>query len=405
MLSPSELTTLYNIISDETKSFEIISNTFQKTYSKSEQFKVGVTLWFLIKDNLLNLSQRLSSFYILYDMYRNEKLQSIPFIPIVLQTLNESKNKIEQQFLIDFIQNKIDYSKTPIKIYIEDNEKNQNIIIPNLEEYWNNYKKQTEKISKSINDWMRPIIYDNKDNKSNKIFNLNQLTPVEVSMKYFEPNYMSYYPNTNYTFYDDEPLWIIPTLKHDFIYDFNLTKEKDSISSILFKPFNNKQISKEENDFVMGILNNNPNILLEINFTSSKFMTLIEKNESLATNIFLKITNSNLFQNYLNAFLKNKFTQNSMKVISNIIMSITLPKVFINSYIKHIIDNFKEENKNDEKVKLGRYIAYFINKLLDNNFIKVDDIPQEIEILFSINTEEIASLNKKIIELNQSNNK
>ena len=405
MLSPSELTTLYNIISDDTKSFEIISNTFQKTYSKSEQFKVGVTLWFLIKDNLLNLSQRLSSFYILYDMYKNEKLQSIPFIPIVLQTLNESKNKIEQQFLIDFIQNKIEYSKTPINIYIEDNEKNQNIIIPNLEEYWNNYKKQTEKISKSINDWMRPIIYDNKDNKLNKIFNLNQLTPVEVSMKYFEPNYMSYYPNTNYTFYDDEPLWIIPTLKHNFIYDFNLTKEKDSISSILFKPFNNKQISKEENDFVMGILNNNPNILLEINFTSSKFMNLIEKNVSFATNIFLKISTSNLFQNYLNAFLKNKFTQNSMKVISNIIMSITLPKVFINSYIKHIVDNFKEENKNDEKIKLGRYIAYFINKLLDNNFIKVDDIPKEIEILFSINTEEIASLNKKIIELNQSNNK
>ena len=397
------MTTLYTIISDETKSFEIISNIFQKTYSKSEQFKVGVTLWFLIKDNLLNFSQRLSSFYILYDMYRNEKLQSIPFIPIVLQTLNESKNKIEQQFLIDFIQNKIDYSKTPIKIYIEDNEKNQNIIIPNLEEYWNNYKKQTEKISKSINDWMRPIIYDNKDNKSNKIFNLNQLTPVEVSMKYFEPNYMSYYPNTNYTFYDDEPLWIIPTLKHNFVYDFNLTKEKDSISSILFKPFINKQINKEEEDFVMEILNKNPNILSEINFNSSKFMNLIEKNVSFATNIFLKITQSNLFQNYLNAFLKHKFTQNSMKVISNIIMSITLPKIFINSYIKHIIDNFKEENKNDEKIKLGRYIAYFINKLLDNNFIKVDDIPKEIDILFSINTEEIASLNKKIIELNQSN--
>ena len=405
MLSPSELTTLYNIISDDTKSFEIISNTFQKTYSKSEQFKVGVTLWFLIKDNLLNLSQRLSSFYILYDMYKNEKLQSIPFIPIVLQTLNESKNKIEQQFLIDFIQNKIEYSKTPINIYIEDNEKNQNIIIPDLEEYWNNYKKQTEKISKSINDWMRPIIYDNKDNKSNKIFNLNQLTPVEVSMKYFEPNYMSYYPNTNYTFYDDEPLWIIPTLKHNFIYDFNLTKEKDSISSILFKPLINKQITKDEDDFVMETLNKNPNILSEINFTSSKFMNLIEKNVSFATNIFLKISTSNLFQNYLNAFLKNKFTQNSMKVISNIIMSITLPKVFINSYIKHIVDNFKEENKNDEKIKLGRYIAYFINKLLDNNFIKVDDIPKEIEILFSINTEEIASLNKKIIELNQSINK
>ena len=404
MLSPSELTTLYNIISDDTKSFEIISNTFQKTYSKSEQFKVGVTLWFLIKDNLLNLSQRLSSFYILYDMYKNEKLQSIPFIPIVLQTLNESKNKIEQQFLIDFIQNKIEYSKTPINIYIEDNEKNQNIIIPDLEEYWNNYKNQTEKINKSINDWMRPIIYDNKENKSNNNnFNLNQLTPVEVSMKYFEPNYMSYYPNTNYTFYDDEPLWIIPTLKHDFIYDFNLTKEKDSISSILFKPFNNKQINNSENDYIMKILESNPNILNDIHFTSDKFMQLIEKNDTFAINIFLKISNSNLFQEYLQAFLNNKFTQNSMKVISKIINSISLPKIFINSYIKHIIENFNEENKIDEKTKLGRYIAYFINKLLDNNYLNVNDIPKEIEALYSINIEDIASLNKKIIEVNQNN--
>ena len=405
MLSPSELTTLYNIISDETKSFEIISNTFQKTYSKSEQFKVGVTLWFLLKDNLLNLSQRLSSFYILYDMYRNEKLQSIPFIPIVLQSLNESKNKTEQQFLIDFIQNKIEYSKTPINTYIEDTEKNQNINIPDLENYWNDYKKQTEKINKSINDWMRPIIYDKKENKPNKIFNLNQLTPIEVSMNYFEPNYMSYYPNINYPFFEDEPLWIMPTLKHNFIYDFNLTKEKDSISSILFKPFNNKLISKEENDFVMEILEKNPNILSEINFSFDKFMELIEKNDNFATTIFLKISNCNLFQEYLNTFLNYKFTQNSMKVISNIIDNTSLPISFINSYIKHIIENFKEENKSDEKTKLGRYIAYFINKLLDNNIIKVNDIPKEIEYLYSINMEELASLNKKIIELNQNNNK
>ena len=403
MLSQSELTTLYNIISDETKSFELISETFQKTYSKSEQFKIGITLWFLIKDNLLNLSQRLSSFYILYDMYRNEKLQSIPFIPIVLQTLNETKNKIEQKFLIDFIENKIEYSKTQINTYIEDTEKNININIPNLEDYWKNYKNQTEKINKIINDWMRPIIYEKKENKNNKLYNLNQLTPIEVSMNYFEPNYMSFYPNINYPFYEDEPLWIIPSLKHNFIYDFYLTKEKDSISNILFKPFNNQIINQNEIDFIMKILNDNPNILSEINFNSEKFMLLIEKNDSFAFNILLKISNTNLFQDYLKAFLTVKFTENSMKVISKIITNISLTKSFINSYIIHIIENFKEENKIDEKNKLGRYIVHFINKLLDENFIKVNDIPKEIENLYSINTEEMALLNKKIIELNQNN--
>jgi hypothetical protein len=214
---------------------------------------------------------------------------------------------------------------------------------------------------------------------------------------------MSFYPNINYPFYEDEPLWIIPSLKHNFIYDFYLTKEKDSISNILFKPFNNQIINQNEIDFIMKILNDNPNILSEINFNSEKFMLLIEKNDSFAFNILLKISNTNLFQDYLKAFLTVKFTENSMKVISKIITNISLTKSFINSYIIHIIENFKEENKIDEKNKLGRYIVHFINKLLDDNFIKVNDIPKEIENLYSINTEEMALLNKKIIELNQNN--
>ena len=59
MLSPSELTSLYNIISDDGKTLQNISDIFHKTYPKSEQFKLGVTLWYLIKDNLINLSQRI----------------------------------------------------------------------------------------------------------------------------------------------------------------------------------------------------------------------------------------------------------------------------------------------------------------------------------------------------------
>ena len=52
MLSPNELNILYNIISDDLKTFEAIATNFQKSFSKSDQFKVGVTLWFLIKDNV-----------------------------------------------------------------------------------------------------------------------------------------------------------------------------------------------------------------------------------------------------------------------------------------------------------------------------------------------------------------
>ena len=80
MLSPSELTSLFNLISDDSKSFENVLNVFEKTYSKSDEFKIGITLWFLIKDNLLNLSQMIISFLILNNVFKNENKNIFPLI-------------------------------------------------------------------------------------------------------------------------------------------------------------------------------------------------------------------------------------------------------------------------------------------------------------------------------------
>jgi hypothetical protein len=104
MLTPNELSLLYNTISDENKTFERIAGDFQKLFPKSDQFKIGVTLWFLLKDNLLNLAQRLASFYLLYEMYRLEKVSTTPFVPIVLETLQGSKNNVEKKLLLEFIE-------------------------------------------------------------------------------------------------------------------------------------------------------------------------------------------------------------------------------------------------------------------------------------------------------------
>ncbi len=56
MLTQADLSTLNEIVSDETKTFENISQTFQNSFQKFEQFKVGLSLWIMIKQNLLNLS-------------------------------------------------------------------------------------------------------------------------------------------------------------------------------------------------------------------------------------------------------------------------------------------------------------------------------------------------------------
>lgn len=301
MLSPSELSSLYSIISDETKTFEAIAGSFQKTYSRTDQFKVGVTIWYLIKENLINLTQRLASFYILYDMYKQEQVPTTPFIPLLLQSLETSKNTSEKKLLADLIEITFVFSKMTIKNYIEETKALEDIKLPDLNQYWRMHNTTKEKGTSSINDWIRPIIYDksNQDIQSPEtmpLFDLTQLTPEEVSFNYFEPNYLTYYPNTNYPFYEDEPMWIIPTLKYDFIWDFTMSPEQDTISSLLNRILKNKVLTEEQNSYVLEVIGENPNILKEINFTPESMIQLIEKNEDLATEILCKIGRHNSFE-------------------------------------------------------------------------------------------------------------
>lgn len=98
----------------------------------------------------------------------------------------------------------------------------------------------------------------------------------------------------------------------------------------------------------------------------------------------------------------NDFNTNAMKVLSRIIQYVELPKVFINSYIKHVIGNFKNETKKDAKTKMARLIAFFITNLIEHKHLTKDgEIPDEIEELFSISSEEVDALKKKIIEMKQ----
>lgn len=87
---------------------------------------------------------------------------------------------------------------------------------------------------------------------------------------------------------------------------------------------------------------------------------------------------------YLLPFVKNDFNTNAMKVLSKIIQYVELPKIFINSYIKHVIANFKNETKKDVKTKMARLIAFFITNLIEHEHLnKESDIPNEVKFFYN----------------------
>lgn len=233
MLSSNELSLLYKIISDENQTFENISQEFTKSFEKSDYLKIAISLYTLIKDNLLNVHQRLISFYILYYIQKSEQLEINPFLPLIIETIQLSKNKNEQSFLSDILLNQINYLNISVKNYIQDNSKTVKLNVPYIQKLYEKYNLEKNKLGNyiKINDYIRHIVYDRKksdikniDNHPNIDISKSINIKNELSYNYFEPNYMSFCPmNANNEsgkkFFNMEPVWVMPNLKHNFIWE------------------------------------------------------------------------------------------------------------------------------------------------------------------------------------------
>ena len=232
MLSPNELSKIYKIISDENQTFESISHIYEESFKENDKLRIALSLCILIKDNLLNVTQRLISFYIIYLMKKNYNLEIEPFLPLILETIQTTKYISEQNFLFDLLNNQIDYVYCTIKTFLNDNTINSsnkaNLIF--FQHLYQDYLLNDKFLDKKMNAYIRHILYDRKKSdainiQNNKNINIEKYinNKEEMSLKYSEPNYMSFCPrlDNNKKLFDKEPIWILPSLNHKFSWESN----------------------------------------------------------------------------------------------------------------------------------------------------------------------------------------
>ena len=232
MLSQKSLSLLHQIILDDNQTFRKISETFNNNFKNENRIKAGTTLIFLLRDNLLNVHQRIISYYILYEISKNQKLVSNQYISITLEMLKKSQNKNELVFLEDFLNNQIDYLDLTVQNYLKDNTKELKTNLNQLLLQWEKDYKEAlneKNIDLKANDEIRPVIYDRSENDKKKLDKINNIDLLsendeekiekEINFNYFTSNYMSYYPYNNSYFINSEPIWLIPQLSHNFIWD------------------------------------------------------------------------------------------------------------------------------------------------------------------------------------------
>ena len=236
MLSQRDISLLYQIISDDNQTFEKITESFQNNFKSENQTKVGTTLLFLLRDNLLNIHQRIISYYILYEISKEQKMESNQYLPIIIEMVKQSQNKNEQSFLVDFLYKQITYLNITVKNYLKDNSREPRMNLLQIQMQWDKYYKEMlnkKNINLKTNDIIRPVIYDRKqrdikniDNHTNLNLLMNDNTiEKEFNLNYFNPTYMSYNP-TNNNFINSEPIWLLPSLKHNFIWEKKNSNEK-----------------------------------------------------------------------------------------------------------------------------------------------------------------------------------
>jgi len=228
-MSPNELSKLYIYISDENQTFENVAKMFISQFNLESRRKAITSIIILLKDNLLNITQRIICYFILYNTSKNNKMETNPFLIIILDNLKNSNDINEQNFLIDFLYKKINYINKTIKEYLNEKKKEMKISITQIQIQWEKYYKELLKQmnvnNNNCNNKIRQIIYDRNNfgrNGINKSFNSNVLSNVhnlnEINLNFYESNYMSFRPNNN-NFVISEPIILLPDMKHNFLWE------------------------------------------------------------------------------------------------------------------------------------------------------------------------------------------
>ena len=149
-----------------------------------------------------------------------------------MESLQNSNDKKEQNFLIDFLLDKIKYLNISVDKYLKERPIKHQINTTQFSMIWDKYYKEIlnqKNIDVNKDGKIRPVIYDGKNiitkyvnNSPN--FNLvdsinnNQLNSAILSLSYYKTNYMTYSPIYN-ELLPEEPMWLLPSLKHNFLWE------------------------------------------------------------------------------------------------------------------------------------------------------------------------------------------
>ena len=392
MLSEQELDLLLNILKEPQKPFEAIATSFYRSFAKPDQFKAGCVICMLIQDNLLTQTQRLVGFYLLYDIYRNEGQATTPFVPLVMEIVEQTSDMVERKFLLQFLVSlPKELPKQSVQTFLQSCDPDSDLALPDLDAFRRMHQESAPAVNASAGLGVRPVLNDSSDEaywrSSSDISNVCSFTEAlelnseELTLLSLEPAWARPVPPLLEPTVD-EVFWLsTPQLLSEPLWDYSMcvdTSRGTEVRELIGKAVKTP-LPTTQTQVILDGLAQDAKLVYHCGMTPKKLPELVENNPQIAIEVLLKLMSSSQIGFYFTALVNMEMSLHSMEVVNRLTTCVDLPPEFIRLYISNCISSCENIKDKYMQNRLVRLVCVFLQSLIRNKIINVHELFIEVQ--------------------------